>query len=153
MPEFPIESPRMQMNSSGIVNRVMQWGQDAEGKRFKTETQDRDPDTGMLKWGYEVMYRGSNFGEDCTIAAVVEVGAAEKPDPVPMTPVTFEGLRVSVFPNKAGGLSERWAADAIAELQQRPGPKTDTSGSGSAGKDTSASSASKSSSSSSSAAA
>jgi hypothetical protein len=153
MPDFPIESPRMQMNSSGIVNRVMQWGQDADGKRFKTETQDRDPDTGMLRWGYEVMYRGSNFGEDCTITAVVEVGAAEKPDPAPMTPVSFEGLRVSVFPNRAGGLSERWAADAIAEMQQRLGPKSESSGSASASKDASSSASSKSSSSSSSAAA
>ena len=126
MPELPVDSRRMQMNSSGIVNRVMQWGEDAQGKRFKTETQDRDPDTGMLKWGYEVMYRGSNFGEDCTITAVVEVGAAEKPNPMPMTPVTFDGLQVSVFPNKAGGLSERWSAEGIADLQQGSGPQSDT---------------------------
>ena len=143
MPELPVDSRRMQMNSSGIVNRVMQWGEDAQGKRFKTETQDRDPDTGMLKWGYEVMYRGSNFGEDCTITAVVEVGAAEKPNPMPMTPVTFDGLRVSVFPNKAGGLSERWSAEAIADIQQGSGPQshtTSTSGASSSSKSSSSNS-------------
>ena len=57
MPQFPIDSPRMRMDATGVVNRVMQWGQDAQGKRFKTETQDRDPDTGMLKYGVEVLYR------------------------------------------------------------------------------------------------
>jgi hypothetical protein len=136
MPEFPIESPRMRMDATGVVNRVMQWGQDAQGKRFKTETQDRDPNTGMLKYGVEVFYRGSNFGEECTITAVIEVGAPEKPDPVPMTPVTFDGLHVSVFKNRAGGIEERWSAEAIADMQQRPGPKTETSATGSSGKDT-----------------
>jgi hypothetical protein len=126
MPEFPVESPRMRMDATGVVNRSMQWGQDGAGKRFKTETQDRHPGTGMPMWGVEVFQRRVNFGEDCTVTLMVEVGAAEKPDPVPMTPVVFEGLEVSIFPNKAGGQSERWSAEAIAEVQQRPGPKTDT---------------------------
>jgi hypothetical protein len=126
MPEFPIESPRMRMDATGVVNRVMEWGQDAQGKRFKTETQERDPDTGMLKWGLEVFHRRVNFGEDCTVTLMVEVGAAERPDPVPMTPVVFEGLQVSIYKNKAGGLEERWSAEAVADLQQRPGPKTDS---------------------------
>ena len=147
MPEFPVESPRLRMDATSVVNAVMQWGQDGSGKRFKTETQDRHPETGMPMWGVEVFYRDSNFGEDFTMTASIEVGAAEKPDPVPMTPVVFEGLEVSIFPNKAGGLSERWSAEAIADIQQRPGPKTDTTstttssnGSGSAEKDTASSS-------------
>jgi hypothetical protein len=116
----------MRMDATGVVNRVMQWGQDAQGKRFKTETQERDPDTGMLKWGLEVFHRRVNFGEDCTVTLMVEVGAAERPDPMPMTPVVFEGLQVSIYKNKAGGLEERWSAEAVADLQQRPGPKTET---------------------------
>jgi hypothetical protein len=132
VPEFPIESRRMRMEATSVVNAVMQWGEDAKGKRFKTETQDRDPNTGMLKWGVEVFHRRVNFGEDCTVTAVVEVGAAKKPEPMPMTPVTFEGLELSIFPNKAGGFQERWSAEAIADIQQRPGPKTEsTSSSGS----------------------
>ena len=87
----------------------------------------------MPMWGVEVFQRRVNFGEDCTVTLMVEVGAAEKPDPVPMTPVVFEGLEVSIFPNKAGGLSERWSAEAIADIQQRPGPKTDTTPSGTSG--------------------
>jgi hypothetical protein len=160
MPEFPVESPRMRMDATSVVNALMQWGQDGSGKRFKTETQDRHPETGMPMWGVEVFQRRVNFGEDCTVTLMVEVGAAEKPDPVPMTPVVFEGLEVSIFPNKAGGLSERWSAEAIAEVQQRPGPKTDatpsgtsSNGSGSAEKDTASSKSSPSSSSTKSAAA
>ena len=155
MPEFPVESKRMRMDATGVVNAVMQWGQDGSGKRFKTETQDRHPETGMPMWGVEVFYRDSNFGEDFTMTAVVEVGAAEMPDPVPMTPVVFDGLVLSIFKNQAGGLTQRWKAEVIADIQQRPGPKSDTtpsSTSGSAEKDTSSKSASSSSRSSSAAA-
>ncbi len=135
MPEFPVESPRMRMDATSVVNRLMEWGEDAKGKRFKTETQARHPETGMRMWGVEVFQRRVNFGEDFTMTTVVEVGAAEQPDPVPMTPVVFEGLEVSIFINKAGGLSERWRAESIADMQQRPGPKTEESPAGSSGKD------------------
>jgi hypothetical protein len=142
MPEFPVESPRMRMDATGVVNALMQWGQDGSGKRFKTETQDRHPETGMPMWGLEVFYRDSNFGEDFTMTASIEVGAAEKPDPVPMTPVVFDGLELSIFPNKANGLTQKWRAEAIADIQQRPGPKTDTTPSSTSGseKDAAASS-------------
>jgi hypothetical protein len=139
----------MRMDATGVVNKVMEWGQDAQGKRFKTETQERDPDTGMPKWGLEVFHRRVNFGEDCTVTAMVEVGAAERPDPMPMTPVVFEGLQVSIYKNKAGGLEERWSAESVADLQQRPGPKTETtstSTSGSSGSSSGKDAASKSSS-------
>jgi hypothetical protein len=156
MPEFPVEGKRIRLDATSVVNRVMEWGQDGSGKRFKTETQARHPDTGMPMYGVEVLHRRTNFGEDFTATVVVEVGAAEKPDPVPMTPVVFEGLEVSIFPNKAGGLQERWSAEAIADIQQRPGPKGDTtpsSESDSPGKDASSSAKSSSSSSRSSSAA
>jgi hypothetical protein len=153
MPEFPIESRRMRMDATGVVNAVMQWGQDAKGNRFKTETQDRDLNTGMPKWGVEVFHRRVNFGEDSTVTAMVEVGAAEKPDPAPMTPVVFEGLELSIFPNKAGGFQERWSAEAIADIQQRPGPKTESTSSSASDSTSSSKSSSSSSSRSSSAAA
>jgi hypothetical protein len=153
VPEFPIDSPRMRMDATGVVNAVMQWGDKPDGKKFKTDKQDRDPNTGMLKWGLEVFHRRVNFGEDTTAVVVVEVGAAEKPDPAPMTPVTFEGLEVSIFPNKAGGFQERWSAEAIADIQQRPGPKTDTAETTSTGSASTSKSSSSSSSRSSSAAA
>jgi hypothetical protein len=130
MPEFPVESKRMRMDATGVVNAVMQWGQDGSGKRFKTETQDRHPETGMPLYGVEVFYRDQNFGEDFTMTANIEVGAAEKPDPVPMTPVAFDGLELSIYKNQAGGLTQKWKAEAIADIQQRPGPKTDTTSSG-----------------------
>jgi hypothetical protein len=133
VPEFPVESPRMRMDATGVVNAVMQWGQDGSGKRFKTETQDRHPETGMPLYGVEVFYRDSNFGEDFTMTASIEVGAAEKPDPVPMTPVVFDGLELSIYKNQAGGLTQKWKAEAIADIQQRPGPKTDTTPSSTTG--------------------
>ena len=136
------------MDATGVVNAVMQWGEKSDGKRFKTDKQDRDPNTGMLKWGVEVFHRRVNFGEDSTVTAVIEVGAVEKPDPAPMTPVVFEGLELSIFPNKAGGFQERWSAEAIADIQQRPGPKiesTSSSGSDSASSSKSSSSSSRSS--------
>ncbi len=129
MPEFAVESKRQPMTSTGIVNPVMEWGQDDKGKRFKTDRQQRDPDTGMPVWDFEVMYVGSNFGQDCTVTANVTVGAAEKPNPSPLTPVTFEGLRVSVFINKANGLAERWEAEAIGEMTERPAGKSDSASS------------------------
>jgi hypothetical protein len=140
VPEFPVESPRIRLDATSVVNRLMEWGEDAKGKRFKTETQARHPETGMPMWGVEVFQRRVNFGEDFTMTTVVEVGAAEQPDPVPMTPVVFEGLEVSIFINKSGGLSERWRAESIADIQQRPGPKTENSGSAPSSKDTTASS-------------
>ncbi len=127
------------MLSTGISNPVMEWGQNGD-KRFKTETQERDPETGMPVWEVEVMYTGSNFGQECTITANVTVGAAEKPQPSPLTPITFTGLRVSVFVNKAKGLSERWSAEAIADMTERPAPKTETTSASSSGSSSSASS-------------
>ena len=40
MPEFPVESPRMRMDATSVLNPVHAVGQDGSGKRFKTETQD-----------------------------------------------------------------------------------------------------------------
>lgn len=122
MPEIAADSVRQLMKATGISNPVMEWGQNAEGKRMKTETQERDPDTGMPKWDVEVMYTGSNFGQECTITANVTVGAPEKPAPTPMTPITFEGLWVSVFKNRAGGIAERWEAESIADMESRSKP-------------------------------
>jgi hypothetical protein len=63
---------------------------------------------------------GSNFGQESTITANVTVGAADKPTPSPLTPISFDGLRVSLWVNKAGGMAERWEAEAIADLSKRP---------------------------------
>jgi hypothetical protein len=129
VPEFPVESKRMLMEATAVVNAVMEWGEDAKGKRFKTETQARHPETGMPMYAVEVFWRDVNFGEEFTMTAAVEVGAAEMPRPVPMTPVVFEGLVLSIFKNPAGGLTQRWKAESIADIQQRPGPKTETTSS------------------------
>jgi hypothetical protein len=126
-----VDSPRQPMLSTGISNALMEWGQNGD-KRFKTETQERDPETGMPMWEVEVMYTGSNFGQECTITANVTVGAAEKPTPAPLTPITFTGLRVSVYKNKANGLTERWEAEAIADMTERTAKANGTTTSASA---------------------
>jgi hypothetical protein len=145
VPDFAVDSPRQPMLSTGISNPAMEWGQNGE-KRFKTDTQERNPNTGMPIWEVEVMYTGVNFGQECTITANVTVGAAEKPQPSPLTPITFTGLRVSVYKNKAGGLTENWSAEAIADMTDRPAAKADTSTSASSSGSSSSGSSSKSSS-------
>jgi len=120
MPQYAVESMRQSMTATGIVHPVMEWGQNAEGRRIKTETQERNPETGMPMWDVEVLYAGSNFGQASTITANVTVGAAEQPTPSPLTPIAFDGLSVSLWVNKAGGLAERWEAEVIADLSKRP---------------------------------
>jgi hypothetical protein len=120
MPQHAVESKRQSMTATGIVHPVMEWGQNAEGRRIKTETQERNPETGMPMWDVEVLYAGSNFGQESTITANVTVGALEKPTPSPLTPISFDGLSVSLWVNKAGGMAERWEAEAITDLSKRP---------------------------------
>lgn len=127
MPTYATDSKRQPMSATGIVNAVMEWEKNAEGKRVRTDRQERDPDTGMLKWDVEVLYTGSSFGQESTITANVTVGCADKPNPAPLTPIRFEGLSVSVWVNKANGIAERWEAEAITDMQARSDKATNGS--------------------------
>jgi hypothetical protein len=112
MPSYSVESKRQAMSTTGIVEPVMEWVE-VGGKRRPGEVQERDKDTGMPLWQVEVIYKSEAWGRDVTATAMVTVGAIDRPEPGEFERVAFAGLRVSVSPTKAGGLSERWAAEGI----------------------------------------
>ncbi|HYN29280.1 MAG TPA: hypothetical protein VES95_05345 [Dermatophilaceae bacterium] len=112
MPSYAVESKRHAMSTTGIVEPVMEWVE-VNGKRRPGEVQERDADTGMPLWQVEVIYKSESWGREVTATAMVTVGAIDRPTPGEFERVTFTGLRVSVSTNKAGGLSERWSAEAI----------------------------------------
>ena len=82
----------------------------------RRRSRTRDEDTGMPLWQVEVSYRTESFGRETTVNAMVTVGAPEQPKPGAFTHITFDVLRVNVHVNKAGGISERWAAESVKHL-------------------------------------
>jgi hypothetical protein len=116
MPSFAVDSNRHQMIATGICNPEFEWMETPEGRRRPSETQARDEHTGMPLWQLEVTYRSETFGREYTATAMVTVGGVEKPHPATYTPITFEGLQVDVHTTKAGGLAERWKAEAVRDL-------------------------------------
>ncbi|MGL5830161.1 MAG: hypothetical protein ACRC0L_11420 [Angustibacter sp.] len=123
MPSYAVESKRQAMSTTGIVEPVMEWVE-VNGKRRPGEVQERDADTGMPLWQVEVIYKSESWGREVTATAMVTVGAMDRPVPGEFERVTFAGLRVSVSTNKAGGLSERWSAEAIDSASKRSGAPT-----------------------------
>jgi hypothetical protein len=123
MSSYAIDSQRQAMTATGIVAPAFEWIETAEGKRRPGEIQARDENTGMPLWQMEVLYRAESFGRESTIKATVLVGAVEKPSPAMFTPVTFDGLTVTVRLNKAGGFTEYWSAEGIKDLQRDPARK------------------------------
>ena len=78
------------------------------------------------------MERGGvlSFGRADTATAMVSVGAPEEPKPAAYTHITFEGLKVDIYTNRAGGFSERWSAETIKQLTPEVPRKQATGGSG-----------------------
>jgi hypothetical protein len=114
------------MTATGIVEAVNEWEETADGRRRPSDRQARNEDTGMPLWAVEVIYVQTSFGRKSTVTAKVTVDAVEEPKPAPLTPVTFEGLRVEVRTNKAGALIESWTADRLADgakAAPRPAPE------------------------------
>jgi hypothetical protein len=138
MPWYAIESRRQPMTATGIVNAVMEWEETPDGKRRPSDTTpQRDESTGMPLHDVEVFYTHAHFGREYTVTGNVRVGAPDKPEPAPLTPISFTGLSVRVQVNKnTGGFSEHWTAEAIAE----PPGASKASGSSSSSSGTSSSS-------------
>lgn len=124
MPRYVVDSSRHLMTATGIVERVMEWMETADGRRRPSETQARDENTGMPLWAVEVLYVQASFGRESTVTARVVVGALEEPKPARLMPITFEGLAVDTRVNKAGGLVESWSAEALAEAGKQPQSRT-----------------------------
>jgi hypothetical protein len=103
------------MRSTGIVNPVFEWVDGPDGRRRPGELQARDEDTGMPLWEVEVLYRQTAFGRTSNTTGVVRVGSPVQPVVAEFAPVSFMDLTVDVRVTKAGGLSESWRAEALAD--------------------------------------
>jgi hypothetical protein len=120
---YAIDSQRQAMKATGIVNPAMAWEDTSNGRRPSKDQQERHEQTGMPLWDLEVSYRTESFGQVATANAMVRVGAQERPAPEEYSPITFKVLQVEVYRTKAGGVGERWSAEAIDQMTAMPGPK------------------------------
>ena len=127
MTSYAVESKRQRMRSTGIVNEVKDWVDGPDGRRRPSETQARDEDTGMPLWEVEVLYRQVTFGRESNTTGTVRVGSPVQPVMGEFAPVAFQGLSVEVRVTKAGGLSESWRAEAVADTPSVNVPNPGTS--------------------------
>lgn len=110
---IPVD-PRYTLRASGNVEPVAEWGQDAEGKRTRLDTQATSPD-GVPLWAVEVLRQTRTFGQDKTVAVPVEVASRTMPAPEAFAPLGFQNLAVEFFVRRGGTLGERWTADGLAD--------------------------------------
>lgn len=120
MASYAVDSIRQPMTATGIVEEVREWEETPEGKRRPSGKQARNEVTGMPLWAVEVLYIQTSFGRKSTVTAKVTVDAQEEPKLSPLTPIGFNGLRVEVRVNKAGGFVEVWSADSLLETSKTP---------------------------------
>lgn len=113
MPRYAVDSSKQPMIATGVVDVVPVWVERPDGSRRPTDDQARDPETGMPMWTVEVMYQQVSFNRLSSVTAMVTVPAMERPAPVLLTTVAFEGLRVEVRLTKAKILIEQWAAEGL----------------------------------------
>lgn len=132
MPEFAVDSSRQAMVATGVVSAAQKWVEGADGKRMRSDDQARDEATGMPLWEVEIVRQVESFGRLSTVTAKIQVQSQEEPRPRVFTPITFEGLVVSVRVNKAGALVEYWSAESVKDLTPTAGSASSSSG-GSAG--------------------
>jgi hypothetical protein len=115
MATYAVDSMRQPMVATAIVEPVMEWEETPDGRRRPSERQARDEGTGMPLWAVEVLYTQTSFGRESTVTAKVTVRAGEQPSPNRLAPIGFDGLRVEIRVNKAGGFVEVWAAEALMD--------------------------------------
>lgn len=120
---YAIDSQRQAMKATGIVNPTMAWEDTSSGRRPSKDQQERHEQTGMPLWDVEVSYKTETFGQMATANAMVRVGAPDRPVPEEYSPITFKVLQVEVYKTKAGGIGERWTAEAIDQMAAMPGGK------------------------------
>lgn len=130
MATYAVESGRQSMTATGIVEPVMAWVEEGGKRRPSRDAQDHDVPadqggTGLPLWAVEVMYVTEAFGRQSTVTAKVTVGAAERPLPQPLTPITFKGLVVDCGVTRSGGFFERWRARELDRVQRGQAPKSE----------------------------
>ena len=114
MSTYALDAAAQGLRSTGVVEPVFDWVEDASsGRRVQTDTQARSED-GQLLWAVEVLYRAEAYGRASTATGRVTVPAAVAPAPQPFEPVLFTGLTVTVTVNRqTGALRESWRATGI----------------------------------------
>lgn len=132
MASYAVDGRQQGMRSTGIVNEVKEWVDGPEGRRRPSEMQARDEDTGMPLWEVEVLYKQTSFGRVASTTGLVRVGSPVRPVLGEFAPVVFERLSVEVRVTKAGGLSESWRAEGVADTASADVPAV-ASSSGSSG--------------------
>jgi hypothetical protein len=120
VPNYAIDSENQPMTATGIVEPVREWDETPEGKRRPSDRQARNELTGMPLWAVEVLYIQTAFGRESTATAKVTVDSVEEPRPAPLTEIRFNGLRVEVRINKAGGFTEFWSAEGLRDVTKAP---------------------------------
>jgi hypothetical protein len=130
MTAFAIDSKRQKMRSTALVEEVFEWVE-RDGKRRPSEVQARDEDSGMPLWSVEVIYQQQTWGRVSSVTNRVVVGMPQRPVLGEFEPVEFVDLRCEVRVTKAGGLSESWTADRIADGKPTAQPSGPGSGSAS----------------------
>lgn len=113
MPRYAVDSDKMSLTATGIVEPVAEWEDSPTGGRRPSERQAMDEETRLPLWNVEVMYGQISFGRESTVTAWVKVPAAAMPEVEKFQPVPFEGLIVEVRTNKAGGFRENWEATNV----------------------------------------
>jgi hypothetical protein len=126
MATYAVDSIRQPMIATAIVEPVMEWDENPDGRRRPSERQARNEATGMPLWAVEVLYTQTSFGRESTVTAKVTVGAEEQPSPIRLAPIGFVGLRVEIRANKAGGFVEVWAAEGLMEAGKATGKQVGT---------------------------
>lgn len=122
MATFAVDSRRQAMVATGIVEPVTKWGEDRDGKRFRTDEQAVDEPTGMPLWGVEVIYRDENYGRESSVTAVVEVPSSAMPSPGFMTPIVFKVLVGQArFVKTRNALVTMWRAEGVESMTSAQG--------------------------------
>lgn len=120
MPNYAIDTENQPMTATGIVEPVREWEETPDGRRRPSDRQARNELTGMPLWAVEVLYIQTAFGRESTATAKVTVDSVDEPKPAPLTEIRFDGLRVEVRVNKAGGFSEIWSAEGVRSATKAP---------------------------------
>ncbi len=114
MPNYAVDSARMTLMATGVVEEVTDWVEGPDGRRRPSETQSRNRDTGMPLWKVEVAYQQATWGRITTVTTKVTVQAETEPQVSPFMPVAFAGLTVEVRVDRgSNALRETWSAETM----------------------------------------
>ena len=117
MTAYVLDSDKNVFTLTGIVNPVLVFAPDAEGRNRPNGEQETD-DHGVPLWDLEVLETVETFGRRSTETSMVRVPSRTEPTVNALTRATFKGLTVEHFVRvpKSGGratLGKNLRADAL----------------------------------------